>query len=132
MSFLIDSDICSGFMKGDHAIGHRFVQHSGRLYASTVTLGELQCWVLRAGDSPKRRQELSDLLSGMTVLHVDEEVGYKYGELRAHLFDRGMPSPALDLFIAATALVHDLVLVTHNTKDFRNIPGLALEDWLAP
>jgi len=32
--------------------------------------------------------------------------------------------------IAAVALVHDLTLVTHNTADFRPIPGLRLEDWL--
>jgi tRNA(fMet)-specific endonuclease VapC len=34
--------------------------------------------------------------------------------------------------IAPVALVHDLTLVTHNTADFRNIPGLRLEDWLVP
>jgi tRNA(fMet)-specific endonuclease VapC len=34
--------------------------------------------------------------------------------------------------IAATAIVHDLILVTHNTRDFQNIPGLRLEDWLQP
>lgn len=38
----------------------------------------------------------------------------------------------LDLFIAAVALVHNLTLVTHNTKDYANIPGLTLEDWLVP
>lgn len=32
--------------------------------------------------------------------------------------------------IAATSLVHDLTLVTHNTQDFKNVPGLRLEDWL--
>ena len=38
----------------------------------------------------------------------------------------------VDLMIAAVALVHDLTLVTNNTKDFQNIPGLRLEDWLTP
>lgn len=36
-----------------------------------------------------------------------------------------------DLMIACVALEHDLTLVTHNTVDFQNIPGLRLEDWLA-
>jgi len=34
------------------------------------------------------------------------------------------------LFIAATALVHDLTLITHNVKDFQHIPDLLIEDWL--
>jgi len=38
----------------------------------------------------------------------------------------------MDLMLAATALVHDLTLVTHNTADFVNVPGLRLEDWLIP
>jgi len=38
----------------------------------------------------------------------------------------------LDLLIAAVALLHDLTLVTHNTRDFQGISGLRLENWLAP
>jgi tRNA(fMet)-specific endonuclease VapC len=38
----------------------------------------------------------------------------------------------MDLFNAATALVHNLTLVTHNTSDNSRIPGLTLTDWLAP
>jgi tRNA(fMet)-specific endonuclease VapC len=38
----------------------------------------------------------------------------------------------MDLMIAATALLYDLTLVTHNTKDFSHIPGLRMVDWLAP
>ena len=34
--------------------------------------------------------------------------------------------------IGSVALHHDLTLVTHNTVDFRNIPGLHLEDWIKP
>jgi tRNA(fMet)-specific endonuclease VapC len=38
----------------------------------------------------------------------------------------------VDLQIASVALVHDLTLVTHNTKDYLNVPGLRLADWLTP
>lgn len=37
----------------------------------------------------------------------------------------------MDVLIAAVALLFDLTLVTHNTKDFQKIPGLRMEDWLA-
>ncbi len=48
------------------------------------------------------------------------------------LLQRGISVPVMDLMIASAALVHDLTLVTHNTADFRNIPGLRLDDWLVP
>jgi tRNA(fMet)-specific endonuclease VapC len=38
----------------------------------------------------------------------------------------------MDLMIASVALVCDLTLVTHNTVDYQNIPGLRLDDWLTP
>ena len=61
-----------------------------------------------------------------------EHVGRKFGELQAALFDAGKPAPEMDLLIAATALVHDLTLVTHNVRDFANVPGLMVQDWLNP
>jgi tRNA(fMet)-specific endonuclease VapC len=73
-----------------------------------------------------------DLLSDVQVLEVSHEVARKFGEVRAGLLDQGKPTPDLDLVIAATALEHGLVLVTHNVQDFANISGLIVEDWLTP
>ena len=50
--------------------------------------------------------------------------------MQAALLDAGRPAPGMDLMIAATALVHDLTLVTDNTRDFASIPGLRTVDWL--
>ena len=75
-------------------------------------------------------QSLLDLLNDMTVLAVTEQVGRKFGELRAGLFDTGKPAPDIDLLIASTALVHDLTLVTHNVRDFANIANLRVIDWV--
>ena len=64
-------------------------------------------------------------------MDVTHEVSRKFGELRADQLDRGQPVPELDLLSAATALIHDLTLVTHNTRDFSAVAGLRLDDWLA-
>ena len=60
------------------------------------------------------------MLNDVTVLDVTEHVGRKLGELQAALFDAGKPAPETDLLIAATALVYDLTLVTHNVQDWLN------------
>jgi tRNA(fMet)-specific endonuclease VapC len=52
--------------------------------------------------------------------------------VRIQLRRAGIEVPTVDLLIASVALVYDLTLVTHNTADFRNIPGLRLDDWLTP
>jgi predicted nucleic acid-binding protein len=49
-----------------------------------------------------------------------------------HLKQQGGLPPEMDLLIAATALFHGLTLVTHNVQDFAAVPGLAVQDWLAP
>jgi tRNA(fMet)-specific endonuclease VapC len=87
---------------------------------------------MRATVPPKRLQGLREMLDDVRVLAVTAEVAEKYGEVQAELLDAGEPAPGMDLMIAATALVHDLTLVTHNTQDFVDVPGLRLVDWLAP
>jgi tRNA(fMet)-specific endonuclease VapC len=77
-------------------------------------------------------QSLIDLLSDVDLLEVNHEVARKFGAIRAALLDQGKPTPDLDLLIAATALEHNLILVTHNVQDFANIPGLTVQDWLIP
>jgi predicted nucleic acid-binding protein len=42
----------------------------------------------------------------------------------------GRPVALADLFIAATALVYDLTIVTHNISDFKPVRGLRIQDWL--
>ena len=132
MSFLLDTDICSAYLKGQGVVWNRFIQHTGGLHISSNVLGELYTWLFRARTSPKRLLSLNEMLTDVMVLDVTADVGKKFGEVRAGLLDRGLPAPDMDLFTAATALVHDLTLVTHNTQDFANVPDLRLADWLTP
>jgi tRNA(fMet)-specific endonuclease VapC len=54
------------------------------------------------------------------------------GKTRGLLLQKGISVLTVDLMIASAALVHNLTLVTHNTADFQNVPGLRLDDWLVP
>lgn len=63
---------------------------------------------------------------------MHEAIGHQSGTPQVGSRDVGRPAPGLDLFIASTALVHGLTLVMHNTRDFADIPGLDVVDWLAP
>ncbi len=73
---------------------------------------------------------LNHLLEAVLILPVDETVARKFGEVRAWQLDQGFVSPDLDLLTAAVALAHGLILVTHNTRDYANVPGIILADWL--
>ena len=66
----------------------------------------------------------------MNILEINEAVARRFGETRAAMLDAGLPSPDMDLVNAATALVHELTMVTHNTQDYADVPGLSLADWL--
>lgn len=132
MSYLVDTDTCSAFIRGNRAVWPKFMQYFGRIHVSTITAAELWTWVLKPGVSSAREQGVRDLLNNTNVLPVDLDVARRFGEVRANQLVRGTVTPSLDLLIASTALCHNLTLVTHNTADYATIPGLSLDDWLPP
>jgi tRNA(fMet)-specific endonuclease VapC len=133
MSFLLDTDTCSAHLKRPSGLMHRFTQHSGGLYISTIVLGELYTWAhQRNNPSPVVQRIENDLLVDVGVLDFDAACAQRFGQVRGTLLQRGIAVSRVDLLIASVALVHDLTLVTHNTADYGNVPGLRLEDWLVP
>ncbi len=67
----------------------------------------------------------------MTVLSYDARAARVFGQMRAQLEAAGRPLADADLQIAATALVHDLKLVTGNVKHFKRVPKLPISLALA-
>ena len=102
------------------------------LYLSVLTLGEIRKGIETVSDEA-RRQTLVDWLETdlptfftARVLPVDEAVADRWGRLVAAA---GRPLPAIDSLLAATALEHDLVLVTRNVKDFAGLPVQIFNPW---
>ena len=133
MSFLLDTNILSEHLRRPSGLFHRFVQHSGRLYTSSVSLAELFVWVFGRPDPTPTRAAVEKLLMyEVNVIPLDADCAEEFGRLRVALRRMGISVDNMDLLIAATALVFDLTVVTHNTSHFENIPGLRLDDWLTP
>lgn len=70
------------------------------------------------------------LLSKIHVLNFEKKDAEVAGNLRAHLQKLGKPIGAYDVLIAAQAMRHGLSLITQNTKEFKQVPALVIEDWL--
>ena len=59
----------------------------------------------------------------------DDQSAIIYGQIRAGLAAYGTPIGPNDLLISSIALANNLILVTHNTREFSRVEGLRLEDW---
>jgi predicted nucleic acid-binding protein len=96
-------------------------------FISAITVGELYQGAYRSA-SPDRHVENIEakILPAVTVLPFDVEVAKVFGRIRAGLEAAGKQLPDADLQIAATAIRHDLELVTGNVRHFERISGLAL------
>jgi tRNA(fMet)-specific endonuclease VapC len=131
VSFLLDTNILSAHLKGGFPRHEsKFLQHMGQLYTSTLNLGELFIWANKSPKSADRLQEIQKMLADVTPLIIDVHVAEQFGVVRTQQLASGTLTPALDLFVACTALAHNYTLVTHNTSDFVGIPGLRVVDWL--
>ena len=138
MSYLIDTNGLSVLKRKvpDQGVVEWFARRPSQiLYLSMLTLGEIRKGVEGVKDA-RRRQRLSDWLQSDLrqffygrSLGVDAAVADRWGRLVA---DAGRPLPVVDSLLAATALTHDLVLVTRNVQDFADLPVQLCNPWSPP
>lgn len=83
MSFLLDSDICSAYLKNDPIVVPRMMLHYGGCQVSVVTMGELLAWARRKNAPPARGPGVDALLNACTILIANEAIGERFGFVRA-------------------------------------------------
>ncbi len=131
MKLLLDTDTCISIMNRDERIRPRLESSvPSQLRMSAITLGELRYGVARSDSGRRATANLRILQSKVATVPFDEAATLEYGALRRQLERRGTPIGPLDTLIAAHALSLGWVLVTHNTREFRRVPGLNVQDWL--
>lgn len=138
MSWLLDTCVLSELVKPKPDAGLvAWVESNdeGRLYLSALTLGELAKGIARLPAGAKRNRlqnwldrDLSERFSGR-VLPIDQAAALRWGELQASAEKRGRSMPVVDGLISATAVLHDLTIVTRNGDDMALSGAAVLDPW---
>jgi predicted nucleic acid-binding protein len=119
MHYLLDTNFIINYFKGFFkADAGKFTDSviNDTTFISVITRMELLSW---KSLNPKDEEVIKEFISDSTVFSLEESIINRTILLRKN-FAIKLP----DAIIAATALVHDMQLITHNLKDFTNIPGL--------
>jgi predicted nucleic acid-binding protein len=133
MHYLLDTNIISYFIKGINASLVQRMQagvDAQDMAISVITRAELRYGVEMMNKFDKRRKRIDLLLEELPAIPWSIKAADEFGRIRAHLHRQGTPNGDLDTQIAAHALAEKLILVTHNTRHFENVPNLKLEDWV--
>jgi|SRR5437588_8054644 len=119
---LVDTDVFSYIHKKDtRAQLYRKHLDGKRLALSFMTVAELYRWAVERKWGQKKIEELRARLKKYVILPHDDDIAWKYAEIRCIT---GHPIDPGDAWIAASALRHGLALVTHNKKHYEHISGL--------
>lgn len=134
MSYLLDTNTVIGILRGRKPglITHFGTVPRASLHTCSVVKAELFYGSLRSAKPRENREAQDAFLDGLTSHDFDDLAVEHYQRIRVAIEASGAPIGAMDYLIASIALAHDLILVTHNTREFARVPELRVEDWEAP
>jgi tRNA(fMet)-specific endonuclease VapC len=122
---LLDTDVVSFLLKGDsRSQKYAPILQGNQLALSFMTVAELFQWAALRNWGTSRTASLERSLTNYLIIPVDIEMCRIWGNLRAERQAIGKIISPQDAWIAATAIRHNLTLVTNNAKDFQNISKL--------
>jgi tRNA(fMet)-specific endonuclease VapC len=128
--YVLDTNSVVFFFKGEGRVAERlFEQKPADVALPAIVLYELEVGVLRSKAPARRRAQLDTLAGAAVVMPFGRAEALMAARVRAALEESGEAIGPLDTLIAGTALAARATLVTHNTREFRRVPGLRLEDW---
>ena len=138
MSFLLDTNVISEWVKARPnrgVVAWLAAVDEDRVFISVVTLAELRYGVERMTTGSRRNQLTQWLLEELPlrfegrVLSINHIIADIWGKIVARSEAAGRPIGAMDAFIAATAEVHDLTLITRNVSDFETSINAIINPW---
>ena len=133
MRYMLDTNIVSYYLRRssptledrvNDGLKHRTVA------ISVIARAELRFGQKGLAPEDRRRALIDSFLLRLPSVEWSIEAADHYGALKHTLKTQGTPIGDMDTLIAAHALAENLILVTHNTRHFENVPGLKLEDWM--
>jgi tRNA(fMet)-specific endonuclease VapC len=132
VSYLLDTNAVIHLMKlREPLVGRVRMAGPAAFAVSSITLAELWYGAARSRRPRTSRREQDLALEPFRVLDFDAAAADRYAAARARLANEGRPIGDRDLMIAAIALVARRTVITSNVSEFRRVPELSVEDWMA-
>jgi len=133
MNYMLDTNICVSLIRQkQRGLIERLTSHDpDEVGVSIITVAELSYGAQKSVQPSQNLRALEQFLLPLEVADFDQSAADTYGLVRAHLETNGNPIGSMDMLIGAHALSLGVVLVTNNIREFKRIPNLRVEDWLA-
>ena len=125
--FLLDTNIIIALLEGDDAVLSH-LDLAAEVFIPAVALGELFFGAAKSGRPSENTARVERFASGRAIVSSDIDVARECGKLKQYLKKKGRPLPENDIWIAAAAKCHGMVLVTRD-RHFREVEDLPTADW---
>ena len=112
-SFLLDTNIVIALLAGDETVLSN-LDLAREVFVPAIVLGELFFGAAKSGRPFDNTSKVEQFAADRAILSCDVHVAREYGRLRQRLREKGKPIPENDIWIAATAKCHELVLVSRD------------------
>ncbi|MFQ5602231.1 MAG: type II toxin-antitoxin system VapC family toxin [bacterium] len=131
MSYLLDTNTCIRYLNGTSKSVRLNLEsrQPEDIILCSVVKAELFYGAMKSAKPRKNLQRIEKFFEPFISLPFDDRASKVYGKIRCDLEKSGTPIGPNDLLIAAIAVANEVILVTHNVKEFRRIRGMSLEDW---
>lgn len=131
MKYFLDTNVIIDALKGRslNIRSHFEAKNPKDIFIPSIVVAELEYGSNHSKNYAKNRQLYELFVNEFEVIPFDTSCCRVYGQIREELACKGSSIGANDLLIAATAITHAAILVTHNTREFSRISSIQLEDW---
>jgi tRNA(fMet)-specific endonuclease VapC len=128
----LDTNTCIYYLKGLYiSVLEEFKKHKpSEIKIPAMVKAELLLGVEKSMQRAKNHEKYCQFLEPFEIVAFDDAASVHYARIRAGLEKEGKIIGPNDLIIAATVVSRKGTLVSHNTKEFQNVPGLLLADWV--
>ena len=127
-NYLLDTNILIGLFANESSIVEKIKSNPTGISIPSIVLGELFYGAEQSTKKEENRKKIDALALSSSIVECDVDTARLYGKIKSLLRSKGSPIPENDIWIAALAQQHKLILVTRD-KHFNNIEALLVENW---
>lgn len=125
--FLLDTNVIIALFGEDSNI-HKRIANAAEVFVPSIVIGELYFGAYKSQKSPQNIARIDEFVLNNTILDCNAATAKLYGDIKSRLKEKGQPLPENDIWIAAIAQEHDMILVTRDSH-FQIIESLQTESW---